>query len=110
MRIVDRLEEVHVDQHHRHIALLLARLLQHQRQVAVEIAAVVEAGEFVGHGQRQGIGDALAQLHGIALAADLGANAGRELVALDRPHDEVVDPEIEPAHHARPVGTRRRSG
>ncbi len=38
------------------------------------------------------------------MPADLGAHAGRELVALHRPHDEIVDAEVEPAHHARPVG------
>ena len=86
------------------------RLVEHQRQVAVEIAAVVEAGQLVGDGQRQRVGDALAQLGGVAMPPDLRADAGQQLVALDRAHDEVVDAEIEAAHDPRAGRLRRRSG
>ena len=50
----------------------------------VEIAAIVEPGQLVGDRERQRVGDAAAQFGGVALAADLRADARGEFVALDR--------------------------
>ncbi|MNL52438.1 hypothetical protein D3C87_1756180 [compost metagenome] len=65
---------IDIENHQRHVAFLLLRLAEHDVEMAIEIAPVVEAGEFVGNRQSHGIVDAFAQLHGIAMPAYLRAH------------------------------------
>ena len=67
----------------------------------MQIAPVVEPGQLVGQRQRQAASVILVQPVLQALAADLGAGARQQLVAVDRPDQIVVGAEIEPFGEAR---------
>ena len=82
--------------------------VEQRLQMAVEIAAVVQPGQAVGHRHFDGLGDAGAQLVVVALAAHLGAQPRRQLLLVDRPHQIVVDAEFEAADDARLLALLRQ--
>ena len=77
-------------------------------QVVAEIAPVVEAGQAVGQRQRQAALVVGAQAVLVAAAADLGAHAGDQLVAVDRLDQIVVGADVQALDQALACRTRRR--
>ena len=71
--------------------------------MAFHVAAVVEAGQRVGDRHLDRLLHVVAQPLGVALLADLGAHARQQLVLVDRPHQIVVDADLQPAHQPRVV-------
>jgi hypothetical protein len=53
-------------------------------ELAGHVAAIVQAGELVGDRQLQRMIEVVAQEVGVALALDLGAGAGGQLLRIDR--------------------------
>ena len=72
-------------------------------EMAFHVAAIVQAGQRVGDRHLDRQLDVVAQPLGVALLADLGAHARQQFVLVDRPHQIVVDADLEPAHQARVV-------
>ena len=107
--VVDRLEVVDVEHQHGQRLAARGRLLDQRAEVAFHVAAVVEAGERVGDRHLDRHLHVVAQPLGVALLADLGAHARQQLVLVDRPHQIVVDADLEPAHAAAYCSRRRRS-
>lgn len=68
--------------------------------MAVEIAAIVQAGERVDHRHFHGGMHALAQPFGVALAAHQRAHARDHLVAIHRPLEEIVHADLQAAQDA----------
>jgi hypothetical protein len=58
--------------------------LHQSAQLALHVAAVVQAGELVGDRHLQRVIEIVAQEVGVALALDLGAGAGGQLLRVDR--------------------------
>ena len=82
--VVDRFEMVDVEHHQRQRAALMRGLVEQSGEMRLEIAPIVEAGQRIDGGEldrRLQIG---AQAVGVALAAQLAAHAGDQLVAVDR--------------------------
>ena len=105
MGVVDRLEAVEIGHHDRKRTAAGARTFKQALQVAVEVTAVVHAGQRVRHGHFDGLGDRSTQAVIVALAAHLRSQPGLEFLRLDRPRHIVVDAQLEPpCHHFLLVG------
>ena len=63
----------------------------------------MQAGELVGHRQLQRIVEVRAQEIGVALALDLGAHPRGQLLRIDGPGQEVIDPDLQRLDHLGPV-------
>ena len=86
--VVDRLEAVEVGDHQRQRPPPRDGPVEQGLQMAVEVAAVVQAGQAVGHRHLDGLRDACPQLVVVALAPDLGAQPGGQLLLVDRPDED----------------------
>ena len=93
--VVDRLEEVDVERQQRQALAAIRRLFDQLQQLGFEVAAVVEAGERVGDGHLHRGAHGEAQLLGIAVAADLGGDAGQQFLPVDRTDQVIVDAHVE---------------
>ena len=71
------------------------------------IAAIVQPGERVRDGQLDALLQTVAQIVGMALALDLGAHPGQQLVAIDGARQIVVHAHVERAQQARLVARLR---
>ena len=69
--------------------------------MGLHVAAIVQARERVRHGELDALVQAVAQVVGMALALDLRAHAGEQLVAIDRAGQIVVHAHVESAQQAR---------
>ena len=96
--VVDPLEVVDIDDQHRHGLAALGRAAHQGFQLTGHVAAVVQARELIGDRQLQRVVEVGAQVVGIALAADLGAHARRQLAGIDRSGQDVVDADLEGLH------------
>jgi hypothetical protein len=94
--VVDRLELVEVDHHHREDAGGLAGAVHDARHVLRGVAAVVDAGQRVDHRHLEPVAHVRAQPVGVALASELGADAGDQFVHVERRLDVVRRAEVEP--------------
>ena len=101
--VVDLLEVVDVDQQAGDRVAAVGRPLHQGLKLPVHVAAIVQAGQLVGDSQLQRVVEIVAQIVGVALAADLGAGAGRQLLRVDRLGQDVVDPDLQGLHQARPL-------
>ncbi len=107
--VIDRLEEVDVEHHQRQRLAARRRLFRQRHQMAFHVAAVVQAGERVGDRHFDRVLHIVAQVIGVAPAADLGARARQEFVLVDRAQQIVVDADLEAAQQPRiVVGIRDR--
>ena len=69
-------------------------------ELAFHIAAVIEAGQRIGDRHLDRGLDIVAELLGIAAAADLRIDAGEKFLAVDRADQIVVHAHVEGAHEA----------
>ena len=93
--VVDRLEEIDIDNGRRERPAVPLRSIEQGRQVAVQIVTVVEPGQAIGnrHGNRALI--RAAQLLLIAVMADLVARPGDKFVLVDGLVEIIIDPKVE---------------
>ena len=101
MTVIDLLEMIDVEEHHRGLVAALGPASEQLVQMREDVAAIVEPGQFVGQRQGQAAAVICAQPLGQAFAADLGAHPRQELVAIDRTDQVIVGAEIEPLGEPR---------
>ncbi len=101
--VVDLLEVVDV-QHQGGDRLAVLDGPGHQGvELGGHVAAIVQAGELVGDRRLQALVQIRAQQIRVALALDLGAHAGCQLLGVDRAGKHVVDADVQRLGRAAPV-------
>ena len=101
--VVDRLEEVDVEHHHRQRLAAHGILLGQRRQMALHVAAIVQAGQRIGDGGLDRVLHVVAQMLGVAPPADQCARTRQQFVLVDRAQQVIVDADLEPAQQPRVV-------